>query len=144
MDVAQQIRAVAATGLGYLAGAEGDLDAARRWHAEALDTARSAADAPVIAEALAGLADLALREGDPERAAELLGASVAIRGTMDRSVQDDQRVADEATVPRSATRRLRRRIPARPVCHAGHAGRADLDSHPALERPDRQRREHER
>ena len=50
----------------------------------------------MIAEALTGLADLALREDDPERAAELLGASVAIRGTTDRSVQDEKRVADEA------------------------------------------------
>lgn len=95
-DVAQQVRAVAATALGYLAGAEGDLDAARDWHAQALEAARASADAPVIAEALAGLADLALREGTPERAAELLGASVAVRGTEDRSVQDEERVADEA------------------------------------------------
>ena len=95
-NVAQQIRAVAATGLGYLAGADGDLDAARDWHAQALAAARSSADAPVISEALTGLADLALREADPERAAELIGASVAIRGTEDRSVIDEKRVADEA------------------------------------------------
>ena len=95
-DVAQQIRAVASTGLGYLVGAEGDLDAAREWHTQALAAARAANDAPVIAETLSGLADLALREGRPERAAELLGASVAIRGTQDRSVPDDQRVADAA------------------------------------------------
>jgi tetratricopeptide (TPR) repeat protein len=94
--VAEQLRAVASTGLGYLAGAEGDLDAARDWHTQALATARAAADAPVIAEALAGLADLALREDHAERAAELLGASLAIRGTQDRSVPDDQRVADGA------------------------------------------------
>jgi predicted ATPase/DNA-binding SARP family transcriptional activator len=91
-DESQQIRAVAATGLGYLAAAEGDLDAARDWHAQALAAARFSADAPVIAEALAGLADLALREGDPERAAELLGAGFAIRGTTDRSVPDEERV----------------------------------------------------
>ncbi|HMD23513.1 MAG TPA: hypothetical protein VKH61_05390, partial [Streptosporangiaceae bacterium] len=95
-DVAQQVRAVAATGLGYLAGAEGDLDAARDWHDQALAAARLSADAPVIAEALTGLADLALRENDAERAAELLGASVAIRGTTDRSVQDEKRIADQA------------------------------------------------
>ena len=56
----------------------------------------SAADAPVIAQALVGLADLALREADPERAAELIGASFAIRGTEDRSVIDEFRVADGA------------------------------------------------
>jgi len=95
-DATQQIRAVTATALGYLAGAEGDLGAARDWHAQALAAARSSADAPVIAEALTGLADLALRENDAERAAELLGASVAIRGTTDRSVHDEKRVADQA------------------------------------------------
>jgi hypothetical protein len=94
--VAQQLRAVAATGLGYLAGAEGDLDAARDWHARALAAARFSADAPVIGGTLAGLADLALREGDAERAAELLGASCAIRGSTDRSVPDEERVADAA------------------------------------------------
>jgi len=95
-NVAQQIQAVAATWLGYLAGAQGNLEAARHWHARALAAARSASDAPVIAEALAGLADLALREDDPGRAAELLGAGLAIRGTPDRSVPDEQRVADAA------------------------------------------------
>ena len=94
--VAQQLSAVAATGLGYLAGAEGDLDAARDWHARALAAARFSADAPVIGGTLAGLADLALREGDPERAAELLGASFGIRGTTDRSVPDEERVAGQA------------------------------------------------
>ena len=104
LDLARQIRAVAATGLGYLAGAEGDLDVARDWHAQALAAARSSADAPVIAEALTGLADLALRENDAERAAELLGASVAIRGTTDRSVQDEKRVADLARSVLGGTR----------------------------------------
>ncbi|HEV2259663.1 MAG TPA: BTAD domain-containing putative transcriptional regulator [Streptosporangiaceae bacterium] len=94
--VATQLRAVIATGLGYLAAADGDLDAARGWHAQALAAARSSFDAPVISQALVGLADLAIREGHPEQAAELLGASCGIRGTTDRSVQDEVRVADEA------------------------------------------------
>jgi predicted ATPase/DNA-binding SARP family transcriptional activator len=96
VNVALQIRAVAATSLGYLAGAEGDLDAARRWHAEALEIARSAADAPVMATALVGLADLALREGDPAWSATLLGAGLSIRGTIDRSAEDEARVAADA------------------------------------------------
>jgi tetratricopeptide (TPR) repeat protein len=96
MGITQQLGAVAATGLGYLAAAEGDLETAIHWHARAFENARASADAPVIAEALGGLADLALREGDPERAAELLGAGVAIRGTPDRSVVDEKRVADQA------------------------------------------------
>ena len=65
-----QIRGVAATALGYLAAA-GDLEAARGWHAQALKAARSSVDAPIIGQALTGLADLALREADPDRAAEL-------------------------------------------------------------------------
>jgi predicted ATPase len=93
---ARQLRAVTATGLGYLAIAEGDLAAARRWHTEAVEAARASADAPVIAQCLVGLADLALCEGHPVRAAELLGADFAIRGTTDRSVPDEERVADEA------------------------------------------------
>ena len=32
--------------LGYLSAADGDLETARRWHAQALDTARSSSDAP--------------------------------------------------------------------------------------------------
>ena len=94
--VPAQLRAVTATGLGYLSAADGDLEAARRWHAQALAAARSSADAPVIAQSLVGLADLALHEGRPERAAELLGASSGIRGTTDRSVQDEQMVAEAA------------------------------------------------
>jgi predicted ATPase/DNA-binding SARP family transcriptional activator len=94
-SAAQQLRALTATGLGYLAGAEGDLDAARRWHAEAVQAARASADAPVIAQTLTGLADLALRENDPERAAELLGAGFAIRGTTDRSVIEEETVASQ-------------------------------------------------
>jgi tetratricopeptide (TPR) repeat protein len=95
-DMSPQIHAVAATGLGYVAGAQGDLDEARELHAEALATARSTADAPVVAAALAGLADLALREGDPERSAELLGACLGIRGALDRSAIEEQAVAEQA------------------------------------------------
>jgi predicted ATPase/DNA-binding SARP family transcriptional activator len=101
---ARQIRAVVATGLGYLATAEGDLTAARRRHTEAVAAARASADAPVIAMTLTGLADLALHEGDPARAAELLGASCGIRGTTDRSVQDEERVAGQARSVLGGTR----------------------------------------
>jgi predicted ATPase/DNA-binding SARP family transcriptional activator len=104
VTAAQQIRVLAATGLGYLAAAAGDLDAARGWHAQALAAARSSADAPVMAQALVGLADLALREADPERAAELLGAGLTIRGTTDRSVQEEERVAADARAVLGDTR----------------------------------------
>jgi predicted ATPase/DNA-binding SARP family transcriptional activator len=95
-EVAQQLRALAATGLGYLAAADGDLEAARARHVQAMEVARLSADAPVIGQALTGLADLALREADPGRAAELLGAAVGIRGAVDRTVRDEERVASAA------------------------------------------------
>ena len=83
-----QFHAVIASALGLLAGAEGDLVTARAEHAAALAAARSSPDAPVTAQVLIGLADLAILEADPARAAELLGASVAIRGTPDLTVVD--------------------------------------------------------
>jgi hypothetical protein len=43
-----------------------------------------------------GLADLALREGDPAWSATLLGASLSVRGTIDRSAEDEARVAGAA------------------------------------------------
>ena len=142
-DIALQIRALAATSLGYLAGAEGDLEGARGWHVRALEVGRSSADAPVIAQALTGLADLALREADPARAAELLGASSAVRGTTDRSVIDEKRVAAAARAELGEAR----------FDQAYQRGQcATLDtlaalvtvSHPALEGADRQRREDDR
>jgi len=95
-EVVLQLRALSATSLGYLAAASGDLAAARGWHVQALEAAMSSADAPIIGQTLTGLADLALREDDPGRAAELLGASAAIRGTIDRTVRDEDRVASAA------------------------------------------------
>jgi hypothetical protein len=52
----------------------------------------------VVALAAYVAGDLARLDGRPDaaRAAELLAASVAIRGTHDRSVPDDQQVADGA------------------------------------------------
>jgi hypothetical protein len=61
-----------------------------------LRIAIGARDAPVVAMALIGWADLVLREGDPERAAFLLGAADAARGSRDRSVPDTERVTAEA------------------------------------------------
>jgi predicted ATPase/DNA-binding SARP family transcriptional activator len=95
-DVVLQLRALSATSLGYLAAAAGDLEAARGWHVQALEAAMSSADAPIIGQTLTGLADLALREADPGRAAELLGAAEAIRGTTDRTVRDEERVTSAA------------------------------------------------
>jgi predicted ATPase/DNA-binding SARP family transcriptional activator len=90
-------RAITYASLGYLASAAGDLAAARAHHERAVAYALPTKDGPVIAQTVAGLADLALREGDPERAATLLGASEALRGAPDRSVPDEARVAAAAS-----------------------------------------------
>ncbi|HEY8471747.1 MAG TPA: BTAD domain-containing putative transcriptional regulator [Natronosporangium sp.] len=89
-------RAVLASSRALLAGAEGDLEAARALHAEALREAILSGDAPVIARVVVGIADLALATGEPRLAARLLGASDAVRGTEDRSLPDAGRVAAAA------------------------------------------------
>ena len=80
--------------LGCVAAEAGDLAAARDLHDRALRSARDTADGPCVAQVLDGMADLALREGDPARAATLLGASVGLRGTTDRSIPDVSRVTE--------------------------------------------------
>jgi hypothetical protein len=138
-DISQEIRSLACTGLGYLAAGEGDLVTARRWHGQALEIALRASDAPVLATALIGFADLALREDDPEGAAELIGATSGIRGAPDRSALDEERVTGQA---RSVLGEAR-------FDAARQRGqRVTLDtlaawsrSHPALEGPHRQRGE---
>jgi predicted ATPase/DNA-binding SARP family transcriptional activator len=82
--------------LGMLHAMEGDMAAARARHHEALRTAVFVHDAPIIGQALVGFADLAVRTGDAERAATLLGAAVAVRGTEDRSLVDPPRIEDAA------------------------------------------------
>ena len=89
-----QLAAVIGSSLGYLAAAAGDLATARERHDRALRAALGTGDGPVVAQVLAGLADLALREGDPVRAATLLGASEGVRGTSDRSIPDEFQVAE--------------------------------------------------
>ena len=89
-----QLAAVIGSSLGYLAAAAGDLTTARGLHQRALRSALGTGDGPVIAQVVAGLADVALREGDPMRAATLLGASEGLRGTRDRSISDEVLVAE--------------------------------------------------
>jgi ATP/maltotriose-dependent transcriptional regulator MalT len=92
---APQFRATTRSTLGSIDAAAGDFVAAREHHAVALGLAVESRDQPVIALALVGVADLALREGDPERAAYLLGAADAVRGSRDLSVPDTDRIIVE-------------------------------------------------
>ncbi|MGA5041334.1 BTAD domain-containing putative transcriptional regulator [Streptomyces capoamus] len=64
-------------GLGRTAAAEGDLDAARDWLAQARAQALESPDALLLADLADALAALAPR---PERAAGLLGAAAGLRG----------------------------------------------------------------
>lgn len=75
--------------LGYLTD---DLDRARAHRAAAYAAASETGHPLLIAQALVGIADQALREEDHARAARLLGASVAVRGAPDLSQPDAARI----------------------------------------------------
>jgi predicted ATPase/DNA-binding SARP family transcriptional activator len=83
------IRAVRFDLLGYLAD---DLSEARMYRAAACQAASEAGHAPLIAQVLVGVADLALRCGEYEQAARLLAASAGVRGLTDRSQPDRARI----------------------------------------------------
>jgi predicted ATPase/DNA-binding SARP family transcriptional activator len=91
-----QFRALARGTLGLIEAAAGDLELAREHHTAGMLLAAESQDSPVIAQMLVGVADLALHEGDPERAAYLLGAADAVRGSRDRSVPDVERITADA------------------------------------------------
>ena len=90
-DEAEQanIRAVTQDLLGYLAD---DLSEAREHRAAAFQAASEAGHAPLIAQVLVGVADLALRCDQYEQAARLLAASTGVRGLPDRSHPDVARI----------------------------------------------------
>jgi len=71
--------------LGCLAEQEGDLAAAARWHAKAIEAAAATEAAflpnnPLLAEVTEGVAALAAARGEHARAAELLGLAHALQG----------------------------------------------------------------
>jgi predicted ATPase/DNA-binding SARP family transcriptional activator len=79
--------------LGYLADS---LDEAREHRVAAFQAALEAGIAPLIAKALVGIADLALRGERYEQAARLLAASAAVRGSPDFAQPDVARI-EQAT-----------------------------------------------
>ena len=91
-----QFRAMIRSQQGLVEAGGGDLDLAEEHHLAALRLAADSRDSPVIALALVGAADLALRRGDPAQAAYLLGAADSVRGTRDRSVPDVEPITFEA------------------------------------------------
>ncbi len=79
--------------LGYLAD---DLSEARAHRVAACQAVSEAGHAPLIAKAIVGVADLALRRDEHEQAARLLAASAAVRGLPDRSNPDAARIEQAA------------------------------------------------
>ncbi len=94
-DDAEQasIRAELHDVLGYLAD---DLSQARTHRVAAWRAASEAGLAPLIAQVIVGVADLAVRLGQYEQAARLLAASVVVRGQPDRSHPDAARIEQAA------------------------------------------------
>jgi hypothetical protein len=79
--------------LGYLAD---DLGAARTHRVAAWQAASEAGHAPLIAQVIVGVADLAVRLDQYEQAARLLAASVGVLGLPDRSHPDAARIERDA------------------------------------------------
>ncbi|MGW4832765.1 BTAD domain-containing putative transcriptional regulator [Amycolatopsis japonica] len=71
-----------------------DLDRSREHRESAYQAAREVQYQPLIAHVLVGIADLALRQDDPEQAARLLGAADELRGLPDRSRPDVTRIEE--------------------------------------------------
>ncbi|KAA2262681.1 AfsR/SARP family transcriptional regulator [Solihabitans fulvus] len=93
-DVEQaNLRAVTHDLLGYLAD---DLDEARNHRAAACQAASEVDYAPMLAQVIVGVADLALRREQYEQAARLLAASVGVRGLPNRAQPDDARIEQAA------------------------------------------------
>ncbi|GAB1509176.1 BTAD domain-containing putative transcriptional regulator [Actinophytocola sp. KF-1] len=84
-----QVQATTQDLLGYLAE---DLGTAREHRAAAFRAASEVGHAPLVAQVLVGIADLALRRGQYEQAARLLAASTAVRGQPDRALPDVARI----------------------------------------------------
>ncbi|MGW8647728.1 BTAD domain-containing putative transcriptional regulator, partial [Micromonospora chalcea] len=75
--------------LGYLAE---DVELSRTHRAAACRAAREGGYAPLTAQVLVGVADLAVRLDRPDQAARLLGAATAVRGQPDRTHPDVPRI----------------------------------------------------
>jgi len=70
-------RTISLSELGFIAEQRGDPAVARSWHLECLTAAQKLGDPQVVAQALTGLAGAQALGGQPDRAAQLLGAADA-------------------------------------------------------------------
>jgi len=76
-----------------------DFTEATRLHRESLEVRRTIRDRPGLAECFEGLAVCAAAEGQPHRAARLLGAAEALREAIGRPVEQADRAAHDRVVP---------------------------------------------
>ncbi|MBA9002887.1 ATP-binding protein [Thermomonospora cellulosilytica] len=86
-------RSQALVGLGWTAEASGDVERARTLHRQALELAREHGNMMFVADAVDGLAGIALADGDGKRAALLLGVAAMLRGRPAYTGPDTARVA---------------------------------------------------
>ena len=91
-----QRHAILLVSKGELEVAAGDLESARQCYRRALSKALESRDRPVTARVVELLADIALAEGDAERAAALLGTAEVLRGMADEADVDVVRVRETA------------------------------------------------
>jgi predicted ATPase/DNA-binding SARP family transcriptional activator len=105
--VAEATRAEILVALGQVVAAEGDAGAARARHRQALAALGRLGGFTVAAGVAEGLAEVALLEGDGERAALLLGVGTALRGASVAGDPDVARVeaAARARIGEAAYRR---------------------------------------
>jgi hypothetical protein len=81
-----------------VAQGRGDLAEAARQYAESARLFREVGDTWYIASPLAGLAAIAVSQGNPETAARLLGAAMVLREASGSTVWTTERERDEQTV----------------------------------------------
>ncbi|WP_207926544.1 BTAD domain-containing putative transcriptional regulator [Actinocrispum wychmicini] len=91
-----EARARILVALGRLAEEDGDMDQARSRFDLAVTVALASRNMPNAAASAEGLAGVALRDGDAELAATLLGAAVALRGTALAGDPDVESVSSKA------------------------------------------------
>jgi predicted ATPase/DNA-binding SARP family transcriptional activator len=92
----EHVYAIAQASLGHIEVAAGRLQDARDCHRRALEAALGTHDRPVVARVVGLAAAIALADGDPGQAAELLGAAEALRGMPDEADLDLRRVREAA------------------------------------------------
>src|SRR5262249_18050586 len=104
--------------LGFIAEQRGDPAAARSLHLESLTAARTIGDRQAVAQALTGLAGAQALGGQPDQAAQLLGAADAARRSAGASLPP-RHTAPLRPLPGRDTAspgrgRVHRRVPKRP------------------------------